>query len=76
MVVMKFTVAPKTGVVTAEVDESKTTAPPEVRGCVEEAVKDLQIEPGDHKQGQAVLAFRLDVGKPGTHRPDGAPTQP
>ena len=69
-VVVSFTVAAKTGKITAAVDEKATTAPADLARCVSDALQDLKLDPPDENKGTLVLTFSLKPGKHKKARPD------
>ncbi|MCH2109971.1 MAG: AgmX/PglI C-terminal domain-containing protein [Polyangiaceae bacterium] len=62
VVAVKFKVAPKTGeVASAELDTKATTAPEAVGQCVLDAMKGLQLDPPDQREGVASFQMTFEA---------------
>jgi hypothetical protein len=59
-VTVRFVVQSETGkVVSASVDEARSTAPPALRECVLRAIDGLVLAPGDGNEGQATFVWQF-----------------
>jgi hypothetical protein len=70
-ITVRFTVQNETGkIVSPNVDEAQTTAPPALRECVLKALNGLVLTPPDAQDGQATFVWEFRVaskpGKPAT----------
>lgn len=63
-VTVQFVVAKKTGMIeNAQVDPSKTTAPPVLGQCVVKAVDGLVLAPADKNEGRATFTYEFKPGQ-------------
>jgi hypothetical protein len=68
-VTVRFTLASETGkIVDAKVDETSSTAPEAVRGCVLKVLDGLVLSPPDDQDGHATFVWEFRVAPP-TARP-------
>ena len=71
-VTVQFIVAKKTGMIeNAQVDASKSTAPPALGQCVVKAVDGLVLAPADKNEGRATFTYEFKPGAAPMQQPAG-----